>query len=261
MPNSNYENCMKLAYDDTNVTETKPAVEFMKVLAKLALVVVIFYLLIYITVGFVIASLTNEKQAKLEEFLSQVNDMEVMKIDKKDRMRLENAKKRVLSIDTNFSKTSTLDIEIIDVNQKNAFCLPNGKIYVTLPLYRTLNDEMLTFVIAHEMGHYKNKDHLMKLRKYISANSVLILISILNSDSESITKLASGILTFEDLNSSRRVERKADLYAKNVMLGLYNNTEGAIEALKILEDKKHHGGLALFSTHPTIENRIKLMEN
>ena len=41
-----------------------------------------------------------------------------------------------------------------------------GNIYITDTLFKHLNsDEMLTFVIAHEMAHYKNRDHLMNLRK------------------------------------------------------------------------------------------------
>ncbi len=259
MPNGEYEDYIKLVYDDSNVTETKPIVELLKVLAKLVLIIVIFYLLIYFAVGIFIRTLPIDKQIKLEKFLSFSNKTQVVKINKKDRIRLENVKNHIISTDTDFPRTSTLNIEIIDVKQKNAFCLPDGTIYITLPLYKLLNDEMLTFVVAHEMGHYKNKDHLMKLRKYIAANFVVIIVSALTSDSGNISDLASGVLEFENLNHSRFVEAKADLYAKNIMLGLYDSTDAAIETLKILEDKKYPKGLIVFSTHPTIEKRIKAM--
>ena len=147
--NYDYEAAKLLIDDETNVTETNPLKDLFQTCIQLVLILALVYLFTFIASGIVIKSLSIEKQIQMENILSSIRN-------------------RVLSVDRDFPKTSNLDIHIINDNQMNALCYPNGNIYITSELYKRLtDDEMLTFVIAHEMAHYKNKDHLMNLRNQI----------------------------------------------------------------------------------------------
>lgn len=55
---------------------------------------------------------------------------------------------------------------VIDSRDINAFAAPGGYVFVTLGLYRLLNDEAeLAGVLAHEIGHVVKKHHLKILQQ------------------------------------------------------------------------------------------------
>ena len=67
-------------------------------------------------------------------------------------------------------------VRISESDQMNAFAMPGGSIVVfsaMLDKFETENG--LAFVLAHELGHYKNRDHLRGLGRSI----VLLTISVL----------------------------------------------------------------------------------
>ena len=153
------------------------------------------------------------------------------------------------------------DEVIINDTHMNALCYPNGNIYITSELYKRLtDDEMLTFVIAHEMAHYKNKDHLMNLRKGISNASIIIFMSIVSPNNQEASKIIEGTLSLSDLKYSRSVEAKADLYAAKILNELYGRTTGGVQVLKILSGQDT-GAPEVLSDHPDIQKRIEKLQN
>ena len=119
---------------------------------------------------------------------------------------------------------------------------------------------MLTFVIAHEMAHYKNKDHLMNLRKGISNASIIIFMSIVSPNNQEASKIIEGTLSLSDLKYSRSVEAKADLYAAKSLNELYGRTTGGVQVLKILSGQDT-GAPEVLSDHPDIQKRIEKLQN
>ena len=177
-------------------------------------------------------------------------------------MKLEEIKAQILENDYSFPKTSKLKTIIIKNSQPNALCLPNGNIYITSALDKDLkDDEMLTFVIAHEMAHYKNKDHLRNIRHQIAAAVITGILIIANPNDNTAVKILSGGLDMNNLNFSRAYEKRADVYAGKMLLKIYGNTDAGARVLNKLRDKSYPPILFLFSTHPDVDSRIMNLKN
>jgi len=52
--------CKKLAYDNSNVTFNQSIVELFKILAKLSIILIIFYMFVYIMISVAIENLSIE---------------------------------------------------------------------------------------------------------------------------------------------------------------------------------------------------------
>ena len=142
----------------------------------------------------------------------------------------------------------------------NAFCAPNGNIYITKKLYDKLkSDGELTFVIAHEMSHYKTKDHLMQLRSNLASGVVVFVVSVFTSNSgNDLSSIVSSTIDLSDLKYSRSVETKCDKYAAKVVKLLYGSVDPAVNALEAL--KENHDTdftIEFLSTHPELDKRIE----
>ena len=259
MPNNNYDfEAQKiLINDNSNVTETNPLKDLFKIATQLFLIVIIIYFSVFILSGIFIKTMPTDKQIKLENTISKLSTLKTENISNEEKSRLEYIKKKILSKDKKFPKTSKLEINITPDERMNAFCYPNGNIYITSGLYKKLkNEDELAFVIAHEMAHYKNRDHLMALRKNISAAAVMLVMSVVSPNDNAASKVVSSGIDASDLSYSRGVEKKADNYAKKALLSLYGNTSGGVKALEIL-DKEAIIHFDLISTHPDTRKRIE----
>lgn len=257
---SNEELMKALIYDNVNVTEEDPLKEFFKVVIQLATYIILFYLLIFCSSGLIIKTLSIEKQIKLENFITNLSQVKTKKITDEEKQRLINIRNVILEDDAKFPKTSKLDIGIIEHEEMNALCFPNGNIYITDKLFEKLDtEEKLTFVIAHEMGHYKNKDHLMNLRKSISNNVVILSLCILGVE-QKFTTIVSETLDLSDYKFSKQIEANADKYAAKRLLSIYGNTNGGIEVLNILEEGKYNIEFDMLSTHPSLNKRLLFLK-
>ena len=136
---------------------------------------------------------------------------------------------------------------------------PNGSIAVTTGLL-DLNptEDELAFVLAHEIGHYSNKDHL----KSISKKILIVSLALMLGQDIYVEKVVNGVAQAEFLSHSRQQEREADLYANNALIKLYGNNKAAISFMKKLNENIGNKEFYIyFSTHPSTEERIKLLES
>lgn len=256
------ENSKKLIFDETNVSETNPLKDLFQISVKLVLILTSLYFSIFFVSGIIIKTLSVEKQIQLENLFSDSMNISTVSLPKEEVDRLERIKANILDIDSDFPNTSTLQISVIEDKYLNALCYPNGTIYITSELYKRLKtDEQLTFIIAHEMAHYRNRDHLMSLRKNIAGGVIIILLSISSIYGEETSTIVDGMISLTDLKYSRNIEQKADIYAGKMLLSLYNSTLGGKEVLEILRNNSELYELEVFSTHPIIKSRIKILED
>jgi Zn-dependent protease with chaperone function len=69
-------------------------------------------------------------------------------------------------------------VSIIDEPRLNAFALPGGTILVTRGLIDAVDSENeLAFVLAHEIGHFRNRDHLRQLGRGFAFGLVLLAVA------------------------------------------------------------------------------------
>ena len=261
--NFDAEAAKKIIYEDNiNITETNPLKDFVQIMLNIILFIVSVYLFIFIASGIVLKTLSAEQQVVIENFISpSVCPANLVELSVEEKQKLSNIKNIILRVDSKFPKTSNLDIKVIKEKQLNALCYPNGNIYITSALYKELkSDEELAFVIAHEMAHYRYKDHLLNLRRNIANGSVLILIAFANPNNKEIGTIVDDSLNVTELKFSRGAEEKADKYAIDIMNKLYGNAKAGVSVMTTLKDKNSFD-IEFLSSHPNIDKRIKYIQN
>jgi beta-barrel assembly-enhancing protease len=149
-----------------------------------------------------------------------------------------------------------LRVDILCDRDPNAFALPGGVVYLTSGLLDSLESENgLAFVLAHEIGHFVNRDHIRGLGRTLIFRLGLALIGI-GTDLSSLQMMGSTIeRTFDQ---SR--ETQADIYALELVKKVYGHTWGADELFLALSKKQTSLDKALgkfVSTHPPTDDRLK----
>lgn len=148
----------------------------------------------------------------------------------------------------------TFRVEIDDSDIANAMALPGGLIIVTQGLLDQVESENeLAFVLGHELGHFKNRDHLRALGRGIVL-SVFFAVAT-DGDVAGIGIKATDITL---RGFSRRQETKADEFG----LSLVNSEYGHVnEAWRLFErwgidDSSFVALVTYLSTHPETGDRV-----
>lgn len=153
------------------------------------------------------------------------------------------------------SKSFRYRVNIADNPQVNALALPGGNIVVFSGLLKEMGSENeLAFVLAHELGHFANRDHL----KGIGRGLVLMAISfaLLGGDS-SVTEFIMNSTVSVEMKFSQGQESDADLWALDLLNKRYGHVSGAEDFFERVASKEKMGRiLYYFSTHPFPEDRI-----
>lgn len=148
---------------------------------------------------------------------------------------------------------------VIDSNDVNAFAAPGGYVFVTLGLYRMLQNEAdLAGVLAHEVGHVIRKHHLKILQqsKLLEAGSNALTSSVGNND------VAQKLIGSGAEIMSRSLDKNAEFEADSI--GVVLATRAGYDSYglpSVLQQighiAKNEGSVALlFKTHPQPEARL-----
>lgn len=114
-------------------------------------------------------------------------------------------------------------------NAPNALAIPGGTIVVTTGLLRVMETENeLAFVLAHELGHFRNRDHLVMLGRSALFSLFMAGMGLGELPSNDVVE-ASGALVGSAY--SRDQERAADRYALQLMQAEYGHVAGATSSL------------------------------
>lgn len=148
---------------------------------------------------------------------------------------------------------------VIDSNDVNAFAAPGGYVFVTLGLYRLLQNEAdLAGVLGHEVGHVVKQHHLKILQqsKLVEAGGNLLSQQAGNNDA--VQKLIGGGAEIVSRSLDKGAEFEAD------RLGVVFATRAGYDAYglpSVLQQIGHvakdDGSVALlFKTHPAPDDRL-----
>lgn len=245
-----------------NASQTPDVKEFFILIGGFFGLFIILFLICEFSVNLYITNMPTEKQVQLEHMIAQAApQINTIKPEKYPRQMAvaEAIKRRIMYSDKNLYNRSSLDLYIADENEVNAYVTPDGKIYFTKGLLNEVKDSNeLAFILAHEIGHYSNKHHL----KAISRNIILISLAAVMGQDVGIQKTISSISGFEGAQYSKGKEREADLYANRFVKSIYGTNEGGIRFFRFLKEKeKYPQFLYYFSTHPSPDERIKLLQS
>lgn len=151
-------------------------------------------------------------------------------------------------------------VGLLDTDVPNALAFPGGLILVTTELLRQVKSENeLAFVLGHELGHYRDRDHLRSLGRGVVLG--LIAAAIGRSGAVADIALMSSQLTTRSF--SRAQEGKADAFGLGIVEAEFGHVNGATNFFEHLPepDTDLEKTLATYlATHPLNEERVLEME-
>lgn len=149
-------------------------------------------------------------------------------------------------------------VEIDDSDVANAMALPGGLIIVTSGLLDQVESENeLAFVLGHELGHYRNRDHLRALGRGV----VLAMVYGVTMRSD-VSQLGIKVSDLALRGFNRRQEAAADEFG----LALVHTQYGHVEEAWRLFERWDDGDSSLLdivtylSTHPQPDDRVDNLE-
>lgn len=136
----------------------------------------------------------------------------------------------------------------------NAFALPGGRIIVSCALIeQAASENELAMVLAHELGHFHNRDHLRSMGRGL----VLLTLStlVLGGDS-GIGNLVTGSLSLAQTRYSQGQETASDAYGLALLNSAYGHVGGATDFFQ-RGQANDNALLDFFSTHPASASRVR----
>ena len=230
---------------NVNVTKASPVREFLILLLGVIGIIIIVYFLL----GLVVNILTAEKNPKFEKKLGTIFSLgETGKSSEQVNKVFDSLLRNVEKDELKYS-VSVVD----DDKTENAVIFPGRRIMLYSGLLKNIKSENeLFFILGHEVGHAENNDHVRSLGRGL----VMVFISTaVMGENNFINRIFSESMQKSDRIYSQSQERRADLYAIDLVNKRYGHISGALDFFERLE-KKEGKSLSLFSTHPSLENRI-----
>lgn len=159
------------------------------------------------------------------------------------------------------------EINVIDSELINAFCMPGGKIVVYSGLINKLDatDDELAAVIGHEIAHAL-REHGRERMSSALVQQIGILgfaIFLSNQDGSFLSKqailqgVALGTTLFFALPNSREQEREADDMGLELTALAGYNPMAAVSLWRKMDAQSDSQPPEFLSTHPSNENRIE----
>ena len=240
----------KLPTSNVNVSKRSPLQELGVLLGGLLGLCFIFYLCLGWAVDYSIQNISPEEE----------NDLyALMKFSAGEEGEASAETLAVQSLLQALQKCAPLPYQVsIDVDeskQVNAAAFPGGHILIFSGLLDRMGSENeLVFVLGHELGHFKHRDHLRSLGRGL----VLWVMSLflLGPDND-VGNFLFSALGVAERTHSRQQESAADEYALEVLNCHYGHVGGSTRFFEKLRDTNQTPEiLKYYSTHPSDQKRI-----
>ncbi len=244
--------CLK---SNVNISPTHPLKEFAVLVGGLLGIVIGIYLLLGLAVDLIAPKISINLEEKLAKPFIQkyVNKSDTSEKETYLQGLVDDLQTRCTHLPYDFK------VHLVDSELVNAAALPGGHILV----FQGLLDEVtslnsLTYILAHELGHYANRDHLRGMGRAL----VLLTVSValFGSDNAASDLLSKG-LNITELSFSRKQEIQADEYGLDALQCIFGHAGGAtafFEKMSVDHDPGKWGHY--FATHPENRRRIAHIE-
>ena len=237
-----------------NVSDTHPLVEAGALIAGLAAISLIVALALIFLIEIALYFIPVDKEADIfADWLPE--DLVTISPDD-DRLTETQALIDRLTAHWEDSPYS-FRVEVDESDDANAMALPGGLVVVTQGLLDQVESENeLAFVLGHELGHFRNRDHIRALGRSV----VLALFFAVITDND-----VGGVgITVTDLalrGFSRNQESKADEFGLTIVNAEYGHVN---EASRLFERWDTDADfldnvVAYLSTHPNPGDRVEEM--
>jgi len=237
-----------------NVSDTHPLVEASALVAGLAAIFVVIALLLIFLIEVTLYFVSADDEADLFSDWLPVDLVTVSHTDE----RLLETQLLVDRLAGHWPETSyKFRVEIDDSEQANAMALPGGLIIVTQGLLDQVESENeLAFVLGHELGHFKNRDHLRALGRGVVLS---VFFAVVTGNDVAGIGIRAADVTLRGF--SRQQETKADDFGLAIVHAEYGHVN---EAWRLFErwdvvDNSFIDLVTYLSTHPETADRIEDM--
>ncbi len=240
--------------DNVNISKNSSLKEFFVLMSGSLLAIILIYVLLGFLVDIIAPRISPELEMKLGKIYAPMY---------KNADQSEAGTELQLLLDELLKETEWKDIRfMVHLLKKpmiNAMALPGNNIVIFSGLIKELDSEnALSFVLAHELGHYANRDHLKGLGRMLVFT--VFSVTLLGADNP-VTNFFSSSLYNTEMKFSQKQEIMADLWALDLLNRRYGHVAGALQFFNKIKVKEKRGKLAYyFATHPHPETRISTLE-
>ncbi len=243
----------RLPKNNVNVTPSSSLKDF----SLLAGGVILILVGIYFALGFAVDVLVPRISPELENRLATFLPMPELAAQTEAEERLAALLHKLQQCGEKNEQGVT--VLLSDSEQVNAFALPGRLIVVNKGLIEKVDSENeLSFVLAHELGHIANRDHLRRIGRSLV---FMTLSTMLLGPDNGIGRMLGKGLQLAEMKFSRRQESSADSYALHLLNCAYGQVGGATEFFTMLEEEYSTGRVqSFFSTHPMNAQRVNDLE-
>ena len=260
MKNYNHE------YEE-NVSKSNHLINLLFLITGIFLLIVILYTSMAISINYFIDYIPYKYDEKvyrsigLSSLISSYANAE--KEEHKYTDSEQKLKKIVIKLKSEtILKDINFDVRVIDTSEKaNAFAVPTNTILVYNKLIDDARSENeVTFILAHELGHFKNRDFLRSLG--FGMLGIVTSIVLFGEDSN-VTKMILEMTNAVRMFFSRDQETLADEYGLDLVNKYYGHVGGTKDFFKsLMETESPLSKMLMFeSSHPLNASRIQYLED
>ena len=205
--------------------------------------------------------ITPEQETAMGNHILQIlKDRKVFWNNKKQQKRCNRILKKLKDTAPDLFQ-SVDEIYLLDKDFVNAFAYIGGKIFVTRGLLEHVEDDnILAFVIAHELGHTVARHSSEMISKTFLQK---IPVNFILDKDDSLLTVAGTYITLNliSLKYSRTMEFEADRLAVLFTTRAGFDAKKAIDFFADFDQQEMESWQELLSTHPPDKKRIAEIEN
>lgn len=237
--------------EGVNVSDTHPLVEASTLVVGLAAIFVFVAVLLVFLVEIALYFIPVEKEVALfEDWLPE----DLVTVSPGDE-RLHETQVLVDRLAFHWADAPySFRVEIDDSDIANAMALPGGLIIVTQGLLDEVESENeLAFVLGHELGHFKNRDHIRALGR-----GIVLSMFVAVTTGGDVSNLGLSVADIALRGFSRRQESKADEFGLALVYTHYGHVNEAWRLFERWDDGERPilNMISYLSTHPESADRI-----
>jgi predicted Zn-dependent protease len=241
--------------EEVNVSPESPLREFFLLAGGILGLSLLVYVLLGFSLDFAIARIDSDIEDRLGALLlpALVAEKGDSAAERRLQRLLDSLVEEMEDVDR------TYRVHLVDSKEANALALPGGHIVVLSGLVReAASENELAMILGHELGHFRNRDHLRGLGRGLV---LVFLSSLLFGADSSLADVATSLLGGAEMRFSQRQELQADAWGLALLVREYGHAGGATGFFRRLAKKEEGKELAyFFASHPYPKERVEALE-
>lgn len=238
--------------DNHNISHTHPLREFAILLGGILTLLLLSYIILGFLVDMAVAHISVALETELfnhTPFSFITPDSDSLDPRQQKLQQLTDELKACLDMER------PITVHLKDSDTVNAVALPGGHIIVFTGLLDILDSEnSLSFILGHELGHFKNRDHLKGLGRGLV---LMTIAATITGPSSALTRLLTPTLQLSQASYSQSRETKADETGLNSLNCYYGHVGGATNFFESLASQQSDNKFRhYFGSHPQMQERI-----